>query len=809
MNTLRLAVRRLRQSPGLALVVVLTLGLGVGANTAIFSLLNELLLRPLPVKDAKRLLALVLIGPDGDSAHQRIPYPIYQDYLEQNRVFSQMLACAQVHSPVEIGEQRRSDLLQLVSVNFLSALGATAQRGRLLFPEDDQSAGQSPVAVLSHRAWVEWFAGDPAVIGATVVLRPNYVQPLVCTIVGVTSAEFVGLGAQAPALWLPAVMEEHFKRSQSVDFQLTGLLLPGVTRQQATLDLDRAARDIAEKHRGAVIPGYGSEGIFRSDLRTDLRAAARGRWGPFRPRQALRQSITLAFTAAGLVLLIVCANLSNLLIARAAARRKEMAIRWALGASRRRLLAQILADTLLLALLGGAASLLVAGWTNRWLLANKPADLAFIVPTALDYRVALFALGATGLAGLICCLAPAWQVARRDGNEILKGVGSDGSRPGVRLRDVLVSAQIALCLPLLVSAGLCLRSLGELNRADPGFNTSNILLAPVDLPDASGKSADAFFAEAARRLESVPGVRSVSFARSFPLLAGNLWSVPVDRIEGYTPRKDEFLRLEFTQVGAGYFETLGIPVLERSDFDLQDGGELIWINESFARRYWPGQAPLGKRFGHFLVHGVVRDCQIRNLTDPPGPYFYLQTRRPGGAPVVLILRTEGPAQAVLGAVRQELRRLRPELDLSRIQTLRQSLRGSYASQRFLGLLLGSSALVALLLAGLGIYGLMSYLVTLRTREIGMRMALGAQAREVRWLFFIHGARLTGAGLLVGCAGALGAGHVLARFLYATAPLDPLTFGLVPVLLAAAVGLACWWPARRATRVDPMQALRCE
>src|SRR5213075_3000632 len=235
----------------------------------------------------------------------------------------------------------------------------------------------------------------------------------------------------------------------------------------------------------------------------------------------------------------------------------------------------------------------------------------------------------------------------------------------------------------------------------------------------------------------------------------------------------------------------------------------IWINESFARRYWPDQPPLGKRFGHFVVHGVVRDCQIRNLTDPPGPHFYMQTRLPGRGSVVMVLRTEGLAQAALGTVRYELRRLNPEMDLSRLQTLRQALRETYASQRFLSLLLGISALVALLLAGLGVYGLMSYLVTLRTREIGVRMALGAQAREVRWLFLRHGARLTGAGLIVGCAGAVGAGQLLGRVLYGTAPLDPLTFGLVPLFLAAAVALACWWPTRRATRVNPIQALRCE
>jgi len=810
MNDLKFAFRQLLKNPGFTAVAVLTLALGIGANTAIFSLINELLLRPLQVKNAKELVGIVLTDRTGDYARQRIPFPICRDYQEQSRAFSELLAYAEVHAPIQIGEQTRPDAIQLVSANFFSALGAIPSLGRTFSPEDDRSPGQAGVAVISHRCWQDSFDGDSAVIGKTMIVRPTYAQPLVCTIVGVAPVGFAGLEKHSPQVWLPAVMEEHFKKSQPVDFRLAGFLSPNVSRRQATAELDIVARNIAQKYNGAVLPGYGNEGIFRSDLKTQLRPAARGSWGAFKPHRALQRATALAVAVGGLVLLIVCANLSNLLLARATKRRKEMAIRLSLGASRWQLLRQTLTESILLALLGGAVGILVARWTNQLLLAIKPGDVPFLVQAALDYRVVCFALLVSILAGFIFGTAPAWQATGCDLNSVLKDEGTTAAKSRrFQLRDILVVTQIALCLLLLIGAGLCLRSFAELHAADPGFNTKDTVLVPLRLNGHTEKSAGPFFQEMAQRLEALPGIRSVSYAQNFPLLGGGSASVPVDRIDDYTPAKDEFLNLEFTMVGPKYFETVGIPIVQAPETDVRRSGSVVWINESFARRYWPGQAPVGKRIGSFVVGGIVRDSHIKNLTDKPGPHFYLQRSWPQSTSLVLIARTDGNTRAAIAAMRHEIRSLDKDLDLSRIKTMRQVLSDSFANQRFLLMLLGGFALSAMILAALGIYGVMSYLVTLRTREIGIRMALGAQHLNVLGLVLRHGALLTLVGIFLGVAGALITTRVLASVLYETSPTDPLTFTAISWLLAGVALLACLLPARRAMRISPMEALRYE
>jgi predicted permease len=808
MNDLRFACRQLLKNPGFTAVAMLTLALGIGANTAVFSLIHELLFRPLRVKNAESLVGIVLIDRGGDFANQRIPYPIYRDYHEQTRSLSELFAYAEVRAPVQIGEDTRSDLIQLVSANFFNGLGAIPILGRTFSTDDDRTPAQTPAVVISHRCWQEWFGGDASVIGRTVILRPAYVPPLTCTIVGVAPAGFAGLEQHVPGFWLTAVMAEHFRRSQSVNFRMAGLLGPGLTREQAAVELDLVAQNIARKYKGAVLRGYGNEGVFRSDLKTQLRPVARGRWGAFKPHRELQRSTLLASAVGGLILLIACANLSNLMLARADKRGKEMAIRLSIGASRWHLFRQLLTESVLLALLGGAAGLAVARWTNQLLLALKPADLPFVVQTSLDYRVVCFALLLAIFAGLIFGTVPAWKAAHCDLNVALKNDPATGSIRRFPLRDVLVVAQIALCLLLLIGAGLCLRSFAELQFADPGFNTKDVLVIPLQLKASDDRSADSIYQEISQRLEALPGIRAVSFTRPFPMMGGGSASVPVDRIEGYTPQKDEFLNLEFTMVGPRYFEVMGIPILQAPGTELRSTGSHVWINESFARRYWPGQAPVGKRMGSFVVSGIVKDCQVKNLTEKPQPHFYLQRLQPESG-MTLMIRTDGNTRAATAAALKELAMFDRNLDLSGTRTMRQVLSESLASQRFLLFLLGGLALGAMLLATLGVYGVMAHLVARRTREIGVRIALGAQRWDVLRLTLRHGTFLIFSGITLGVAGALATTRALSGVLYEISPADPLTFVLISWLLAGVAFVACLVPARRATQIDPMVALRHE
>jgi predicted permease len=809
MNDLKFAWRQLTKSPGFTLVAVLTLALGIGANTAIFNLINEFVLRPLAVKDPGALYALVLTDRTGDFADQRIPYPICQDYREQNQVFSDLLAYANVVGPTQVGGQTRFAAAQLVSANFFATLGIAPVLGRTFAPEENQGGVEARAVVLSYACWQSWFNGDPAVIGRVLTLRPNYTEPLICTIIGVAPAGFSGLDPQPAQLWAPARLEKSFKNSQPVNFRLVGRLARGTSVAQAGAALDSVAHNIADKYKGAVLPGYENEGVFRSDLKTQLRHAALGNWGAFRSYQVLRRATALGLGVAGFVLLIACANISNLLLARAEKRRREIAIRVALGAKRRQIVRQLLTESLLLSTLGGSAGMLFAVGLNHWLVALKPPEVELLTTATVDHRVASFTLLVALLAGFVFGTIPAWQAAKSDVNSMLKGdsAASEQTR-GWRLRDLLAAGQIALSLVLLIGAGLCLRSFAGLQSSNPGFNVRDLVLVPLEFKNERPASIVPAYEELAQHLESRPGIRRVTYTTVQPMLGGGL-SMPVQQIEGYTPQKDEFVVVEFTEVGPRYFETMGIPVVQTASQPLTPSNSVVWVNESFARRYWPGLAPLGKRVGPWVVQGLVKDSQIKNLTDRPGPYLYVQRLLPSASALTLVIQTDKDARGALGSLRSELARLNGDLDLSRLQSMQQIVRGTLVRERFMLLLLGGFAVSATVLAALGIYGVMSYLVTQRTRDLGIRIALGAQSWSVLGLVLGRGMRLTLVGVIVGLLVALATTRLLSSVLYGISPTDPLTLAVISLLLTTIALLACWIPARRASKIDPLEALRCE
>lgn len=811
MNDLKFAFRQLLKTPGFTAVAVLTLALGIGANTAIFGVINELLIRPLPVKDPGTLLGIVLTEQGGDFADQSIPYPIVQDYRDQiGGVLGEFAAYAKTLAPAETSGVSQFASVELATASYFPALGAGPAMGRFFEEVDDRPANHGAVAVLSHAAWQSWFGGDPAVVGKVVTLRPAYVDPVGCTIIGVAPKGFGSIEQPAPQLWLPAVMEKSFKDAARVNFRMVGRVADGISHPRAESAMDVVAAAVAAKHGGRPIPGYGNEGVFRSGLRTELRHVALGSWGAFRPHGPLRRARLLGFGVAGLVLLIACANIANLLLARAEHRRKETAIRISLGASRRRVFQSAMIESLMLSLLGGCVGILLSFALNRIFVAIKPPEVELLVRMHLDLWLAGFCLLVAVLSGLFFGLVLAWRGSCEDPNVALKGLAASPSPGGLLLQEGFAGAQIALSLVLLVGAGLCLRSFAALVKSDPGFSADHLLVARLDFQKVPESGGPAHYRALAERLTALPGIESVSWSRVSPLLpGGGSISAPVGQIEGYEAKPDEFLSVEFTEVARGYFQTMGIPRVVTPDRPLGGTDSMVWVNEAFVRRYWPGLDPMGRHVGPWIVEGVVKDSRLKNLWEPPTPYLYRQTAEPDARSGVFLIRTTGDPGMVMKQVRATLLAIDPGLDLSRVTTMRDALGETLGAQKFMVALLGLFAGCAVLLAAIGIFGVISYLVDHRTREIGIRMALGAPRWRVLLSILRRGAVLTTLGLGSGLLGSWAATRLLGDVLFGVGPTDLATFASVSFILAGAALLACWLPARRASLVDPMVALRSE
>jgi len=804
---LRYGLRMLRRSPGFTAVAALSLALGIGANTAIFSVVNAALLRPLPVKEPDRLVGLYRKIPQ-DRNHNRFSYPNYLDTRDRNQSFSGL--AAYYFTPLNLSGGGQTERLwgKVVSGNYFSTLGVEFTKGRAFLPDEDRTPGAHPVAVVSHGLWQRRFGGDPNLIGNTVTLNGQGF-----TIVGVAPASFRGTEVgMAPDVWVPMMMQAQalpgrdFLTPRDVGWlRVVGRLKPGVSVAQAQAEMETLGAQLKREHPEAneafgiaVVPDFG--------LHPDFRGSA-------------RQFLLVLMGVVGLVLLIACANVANLLLARGRERWKEIGVRLALGAKRRRLIGQLLTESLLLSLLGAAISLALTPWISNGLevLQQTGQALPSVEPIGLDGRVLGFTALVSLLAGVIFGLAPALQASKTDVIGALKDTTANRESSKSRLRQVFVISQVALSLMLLIAAGLFIRSLRQAQRIDPGFKTENILLMSFDL-SLQGYSAErgrAFYQQLEQRVGSLPGVEQVSFADNPPLSSDADATIIID---GYTPPTGlEGVVINYSMVSPNYFQTLGIPLLRGRDFTSQDKVDapgVVIINETAARRFWPGQDALGKRvrLGKSVsaeVIGVARDGKYVTLGEDPRPYIYFPMTQNYQSSAVLQARTVGDPAPVIAAVRREAQALDKDLPTFGVRTMKEHLRGSLMAPQLAATFLGIFGAMALLLATVGIYGVVAYAVSQRTREIGIRVALGAERLDILKMVLEQSLRLVVIGLLIGLAGALAATRLLESFLYGVGASDPATFIIVPLLLASVALLASYVPARRAMKVDPMVALRYE
>ncbi|HKP82094.1 MAG TPA: ABC transporter permease [Pyrinomonadaceae bacterium] len=810
LQDIRYGLRMIAKAPGFTLLATLALALGICANTTIFSFINGLILRPLTgVKEPDRLVA-VFTSDYSSGLYGGSSYPDYVDLRDQADVFAGLAAFDQ--TTLNASGENEAERLRgfVVTGNYFDVLGVRAQLGRTLQPSDDQPANATPV-VISDSLWQRRFNADPATVGKTLRLNDK-----LYTIVGVTEPSFRGLQlGLPPEFWLPTTASPEFTKGRRDDrgIQLIGRLKPGVSVAQAQTQLTTIAARLAQAY-----PETNLGTIDRPKEPRPMTVARESRVGP-EAEIAVKRVSLLLFAVVGLVLLIACANVANLLLARASARRREIAVRLALGASRGRLIRQLLTESLLLALLGGGAGLLATQWAVRLLPQFFPANDANGLDLSVDWRVLVFTLGVSLLTGLLFGLAPALQATRLNLLPALKAeAGVYGPRRRrIALRDVLVIAQLAMSLVLLVSAGLFVRSLRQALTFDPGFATDNLLTASLETRSArlSEQQGQEFFQQTLERAGSLPGVQSATLSMIVPLSGGGYRRNIT--LEGYQKQPNEDTELNTNTVGPNYFSTMGIPLVAGRDFDKQDrdGSPLVVIvNEELARRYYGGNAvgkrlQIGSNVPSREIVGVARTARYRNLREQPLPFIYIPFGQEYQSGMALLVRTKGDPEAVVGSLQNEMRALNKDVPLFSVQTMSERIGGQLAADRMVAVLLSVFGGGALLLAAIGIYGVMGYAVAQRRHEIGIRLALGAEQRDILRLIVGQGMVLIAIGAGIGLAVALAAMQVLKSLLFGVSASDPLTFASVILVLVGVALLACYLPARRATKVDPLEALRYE
>jgi len=815
---LRYGARVMMKSRGFTAAAVFTLALGISANITIFSIISVFFFKPLPVKDPDQLVLVLQKNALWKMPHGH-SWLDFRDYRERLNVFSDMLAVAMGPAHLSVpGQQPEREWIETVSGNYFSMLGVEPKLGRLFQRGEGETPGADPVVVLSHDYWQRKFGGDPSSIGRTININGH---PF--TVVGVTPETFGSAQwSMAPRAFVPASMEGHsrpaggkfLQERGATIFKVMARLKPGVTLSQAGAAVEIAAKQLAreypEEHKEAT--------VF---IAREQYCRPEPTFVEFMP---LAGSVFMAMV--GLVLLIACANVANLMFSRAVGRASEMAIRTAVGANRWRLIRQLLAESVLLAVIAGVAGFLLANWSGSLLSGLAPAgDIPTRAEESWDWRVFVFTFLVSILAGVVTGLAPALRATRFDLQTMLKGGGGPFASRRHLFRSGLVISQVAICVVVLIAGGLFVGSLRQVARMGLGFRTDHLLMASLDLglqgyDEARQKQ---FHQQLLDRLKDLPGVRSASLASNVPFDYG--FKANQIAVEEKAGDKNSFTTVSTNYISPDYLTTMGGALLSGRNFtqrDSETAPKVAIINAVMAERLWPGpnalEDALGKRFklgvdGDFWqVVGVARNAKYVMLGEEPRPFFYTPLAQRHVSPVTLHLWAAGDPAALTPAVRDVLRQMDANLPIYNVRTIEQHLNESAFAMmplRFGAALAGAQGLLGLLLAAMGLYGVVSYVVSQRTREIGVRMALGARGYDILRLVVRDGLRLTLIGLAIGLLVSLGLTAILTKLLYGLTPAATPVFAAVIVLLAAVALLACYLPARRAARVDPMVALRCE
>lgn len=809
LQDIRFGLRAMLKNRTFTLVIVIVIALGVGVNVAIFSLVNAALIRPLLAVHDPDQLVEVFTG-SSSQPYATSSYPDYVEYRNQNQVFSGLFA----HSPVQVNlnTDGSSEMMlgELVTANYFQVLGVSAAIGRTLLPEDDQTPGGSPVIVINHDLWRNRFGSDPNIAG-----RPISLNGRSFTIIGVAPKGFVGTNLGfTRQFWVPMLMQEQaMPGSKMLEnrganwLQISGRLKPGTTLEQAQSNLTTLSNQLVQAYPDT------NQGRIVTVVPSDSAGI------PPTSRAAFLQTVRIAMGVVALVLLISCANVASLLLSRSIARRKEIAIRLAMGAGRARLVRQLLTESIMISLIGGALGLMLALWLSKLLLTFS---LPFFNPdtfnVGLDWRVFTFALVISIVSGIIFGLAPALQFMKPDLVSALKDDQQLRHIGKYRLNTLIVAFQIALSLVLLIAAGLFVRSLRHSQAINLGFETNKVVVMPLELRLNGYASAEGnlLYRRMVERLESLPGVESVSLASIVPLSGSS--SQTGILVPGFSPPPGkEYFPMDYEIVGPKYFQTMGIPLLKGRDFtlqDVQDTPPVVIINQTMARNFWPNEDPIGKEFSNvrktkYRIVGIAGDTKYRDLWSEPSALYYIPFLQRYSSKMNFLARTSGDPKDSLTALTREVHELDKNVPLAKATELKEEIAKLIEPQKTAMIFAAGFSLLALMLAILGLYGVMSYSVNQRKREIGIRMALGAKKREVVGLVIKRGMVPVVIGLALGVVGAFLMTRFLKTLLYDVSVTDPVTFVVSALGLIVAALIASYIPAQRATKVNPITTLRQE
>jgi predicted permease len=809
LQDIRFGGRMLFRNPGFSILAILCLTLGIGGSAAVMSWIEGILIRPYPLVAHQDRMVAMFGTRQGTTEKEGLSYPDFLDLQKNSTLFESFIVDRIMGTTLSIGDRAERASGGIVSANYFDALGVRPMLGRGFRPEEGEGRNAHPVTVISYLTWQDRYKGDPDIIGKTQIL-----DGVRHTIIGVTPEKFHGTFiGYSFNFWVPTSMQETF---DSTGYKLEdrgarwiegyAFLKPGVTRQQAQAELNAIAQrlenDYPETNRGH---GFGLFPLWKT---------------PFNAVTNLSSTLAITTAVAFCVLLIACANVSNLLIARSLLRRHEMTMRLALGARRRRLIKQLFTEGLLLSLIAAAGGIMVAYWCQNALVMISPVrspGITIDYPGHLDWRVLALSVAVCIGSTMLFALVPAIQASHVDLSGALKSEGSGmiGGSGRSRLRSVLVFVQVALSFVLIAGTGLVLRSLVRMQNADPGFSTRSVVASSVDLFSAGYKldRAKIFYDQLFDRIRALPGVQSATLARLRPFSYGVYSSAPLE-IEGYQPPRNEQVAADYNEVGEGYFATIGIPILAGREFtrnDDENAPAVAIVNETMATKYWPGKDPVGQRLKvkdkWMEVVGVAKNANYRTKLEQSTSFFYVPVRQNFFVQNNIIIRTDQSPTAIRNALAREVHALDQNLAPLDAISLQEQVDLMSYTQRLAVALLALFGGMALFLAAIGLYAVMSYSVSQSTRELGMRMALGARAGDVLRLVISRGLRLTTAGIVIGAIAAVLMTRLMGNLLYKVSPRDPIAFGAALIILIAVALVACFLPARRATRIDPVRALR--